>query len=188
MITALFVNFVACLQQQTPTNPPTPIPTAAFPQPVCQRATARSCVFKTTLFIGMKNFNWHGTWVKHDRSQVEVFHINVTCTSCCLPTNPYSVPAAPGSCLPRYEGVYLDGTFAGHSTFNVTSVGDLMSGVGTYANFADTSGHKFCPAPFALVLQDDTNVALVSYGATFKTKCGDYTGDSARYYRTSALN
>jgi hypothetical protein len=38
-----------------------------------------------------------------------------------------------------------------------------------------------------LVFEDDTNVVLVTYGATFGTPCGDYTGDSARYYRQSAL-
>jgi len=35
-----------------------------------------------------------------------------------------------------------------------------------------------CPAPFALILEDDTNVALVSYGQSIGTPCGDYTGDS----------
>ena len=87
--------------------------------------------------------------------------------------------------MPTYSGVYMDGPMAGHQTFNVTSVGDLMSGTGTYANFLNTT--VWCTAPFAFILHDDTNVALITYGATFGSACGDYTGDSARYYRQSAL-
>lgn len=80
----------------------------------------------------------------------------------------------------------MDGPMAGHNTFNVTMVGDQLSGTGFYNNFVDNTGKVACPAPFALVLEDDLNVALVSYGATYGTACGDYDGDSARYYRKSA--
>ena len=59
----------------------------------------------------------------------------------------------------------------------------LELSVGTYANFADETGMDFCPAPFSLILTFDTNVALVSYGPTYNTVCGNYTGDSAVYYR-----
>lgn len=131
------------------------------------------------------NWTLEGEWVKHDRSVLEIFHINITCTACCIPTPPPPTPQP--KCLPSYTGVYLDGPLAGHTTFNVSAVGDMMSATGTYANFADDSGTKFCPAPFALILEDDTNVALVTYGASYGTPCGDYTGDSARYYRKSAL-
>ena len=56
-----------------------------------------------------------------------------------------------------------------------------------YNNFADETGVLTCPTPFALILEDDTNVVLVSYAANFGTVCGDYDGDSARYYRQSAM-
>jgi len=134
------------------------------------------------------NFNLESLWVKHDRSVQEVFLVNVSCVACCLPTNPYSTPSAPDqTCMPKYAGAYLSGPLKGHRTFNVTATGDLMSGTGEYRNFASSSGTVWCPAPFAWSLHDDTNVALIVYGATFGTKCGDYTGDSARYYRYSLL-
>jgi len=125
----------------------------------------------------LPNYDLVGVWVKHDRAVLEIFHINVTCIHCCPPTP---------KCLPTYSGRYLDGGLAGLTTFNVTMVGDLMSGTGTYANFADDK--TWCPAPFAMILEDDTNVALVTYGQSIGTPCGDYTGDSARYYRQSALS
>lgn len=111
-------------------------------------------------------------------------HGSITCTACCIP----SPPTPPAKCLPSYTGVYLDGPLAGHTTFNASAVGDMLSATGTYANFADDSGKVSCPAPFALVLEDDTNVALVTYGASYGTPCGDYTGDSARYYRKSLVS
>lgn len=107
--------------------------------------------------------------------------------------------------LPTYQGAYLDGPLAGLVTWNVTLVGDFMSGTGAYNNFASdadarralsdsdldsdqvAAAPEACPAPFSLIYEDDTNVVLVSYGATFGTPCGDYTGDSARYYRQSAM-
>jgi hypothetical protein len=145
-----------------------------------------ACVFSASV-APRPNFNLAGLWIKHDRAVEEIFHIAINCTACCLP-NPFHHAAAPKSCLPQYSGAYVDGPFAGHTTFNVTSVGDLMSAVGEYRNFADSTGTKWCPAPFAMILEDDTNVALIAYGSTFGTVCGDYTGDSARYYRASIEN
>lgn len=146
-------------------------------------AAGCSCQFKWA-----RNYNLAGVWIKHDRAVHEVFRINITQTSCPLPSNPYPVPSSPSpTCLPSYSGYYLSGPLTGKLTFNTTSVGDLMSSTGTYANFADDSGKVACPAPFAMILEDDTNVALISYGSTFGTACGDYVGDSARYYRESLL-
>lgn len=142
-----------------------------------------------SLCLNQQDFDLSGVWVKHDRAVVEVFHINVTCVANCLDVERCvadkmaAAPTAP----PSYIAYYLDGALAGHNTWNVSSVGDLMSACGTYNNFADDSGSQACPAPFSIIFEDDTNVVLVSYGATYGSACGDYTGDSARYYRQSAL-
>ena len=141
--------------------------------------------------LNQQDFDLSGIWVKHDRAVVEVFHINVTCVDNCLNVErcveqKLAQPDAPTT-PPSYIAFYMDGALAGHNTWNVSSVGDLMSACGTYNNFADDSGSLACPAPFSIIFEDDTNVVLVSYGATYGTACGDYTGDSARYYRQSAL-
>jgi hypothetical protein len=107
------------------------------------------------------------------RQVPEKFLLKIVCVSCCQCVN---TPQC--SCLPSYQASYLDGPLANHNTFNITMVGDLLSGTGTYNNFADDSGNVACPAPFGFILTFDTNVALVSYGATFNTPCGNYTGDS----------
>jgi len=112
-----------------------------------------------------------GQWLKRDRAVEEKFIIKIVGTG-----------TTHG--LPTYSGIYVDGPLAGKNTFNLTMVGDLLSGTGTYNNFADDSGNMACPAPFALILEVENNVALVTYGATFGTPCGDYVGDSAVFFRT----
>jgi len=108
--------------------------------------------------------------MKRDRAVPEKFTINIELTG-----------ATKG--LPTYSAFYLDGPLAGKNTFNITMVGDLLSGTGSYNNFADDSGSLACPAPFALILEVENDVALVTYGATFGTICGDYEGDSAVFFR-----
>jgi hypothetical protein len=173
------------------------------------RSSSSHSAHRASRTQNQQDFDLAGVWIKHDRAVPERFHINVTCLSNCPPSpasqaapthasRPHSSKLKKTSQLsdgglPTYQGAYLDGPLAGLVTWNVTLVGDLMSGTGSYNNFAsseldDTDAAPLaCPAPFSLIYEDDTNVVLVSYGATFGTACGDYTGDSARYYRQSAM-
>src|SRR4051812_49197688 len=54
-----------------------------------------------------------GLWVKHDRSSSETFLINVTRAS-----PPFNI-----------SGTYLTGPLSGRNTWNVTLVGDALSGI-----------------------------------------------------------
>ncbi|CAF1539662.1 unnamed protein product, partial [Didymodactylos carnosus] len=132
--------------------------------------TIAASPFTASIRTVSPNYDLSGVWVKHDRAVLEIFHINVTCVNNC------DILHVSGSALPAYTAFYLDGALAGKNTWNASMVGDLMSATGTYNNFADDSGTL-----------DDTNVLLVTYGSTYGTVCGDYDGDSARYYRQSAL-
>ena len=71
----------------------------------------------------LPNYDLSGIWVKHDRAVIEKFHIKITCVANCESTQVVQKDSSTGtSLLPKYSGYYLDGTFAGHNTFNITMV------------------------------------------------------------------
>lgn len=133
------------------------------------------------------NVSLSGVWIKHDRAVEEKFHINIECTACC-DSKHNNEPS--NDCLTSYTAYYIDGPLAEQNTFNITVVGDGLSAIGTYNNFAD-NGNIACQPPFALVFTQDDNIVLVSYASSIHSQCGGpenfYAGDSAIYYRQSAM-